>query len=165
MSLGKKGTILFSIGSIFQGEDLSEDILNKFIEAFRDLSEYQILWKFESDKLNGRVSSNVMIRSWLPQNDLLADKRVKVFISHAGMLSTHEAIYHGVPVLAVPLLSDQHRVSGRVLIMTSVYIVSTRRDIMYNEIKTFRQMCVLVTNQVHCCDNGHSKQSHNDNKN
>lgn len=111
LSKGKKGAILFSIGSLFQGKDLSDAILTQLINAFRDLSEYQILWKFESNKLNDRISSNVMIKSWLPQMDLLADKRIKVFISHTGLLSTHEAVYNGVPVLALPLFTDQHRVS------------------------------------------------------
>ena len=45
--------------------------------------------------------------SWLPQNVLLAHKNIKAFVSHVGHNSLYESAYHGVPVVAVPLISDQ----------------------------------------------------------
>ncbi|KAJ8928785.1 hypothetical protein NQ314_018643 [Rhamnusium bicolor] len=36
-----------------------------------------------------------------------AHQNVKVFITHGGLLSTTETIYHGVPIIAIPIFGDQ----------------------------------------------------------
>ena len=53
------------------------------------------------------LNANVKAVSWLPQNDLLAHKDIKAFVSHVGHHSLYESAYHGVPVVAFPLFADQ----------------------------------------------------------
>ena len=53
------------------------------------------------------LNANIKVVSWLPQNDLLAHKDIKAFVSHVGQHSLYESAYHGVPVVAFPLFSDQ----------------------------------------------------------
>lgn len=50
-----------------------------------------------------------MIRSWLPQNDILSHKNVILFISHGGVFGSVESIWHGVPSLITAFFGDQYR--------------------------------------------------------
>ena len=47
------------------------------------------------------------ISKWLPQQDLLAHPNLKVFVTHGGLLSVQEAIYHGTILVGTPLANDQ----------------------------------------------------------
>ncbi|XP_040171490.1 UDP-glucosyltransferase 2-like [Anopheles arabiensis] len=107
----KNGFILFSLGSNARSDLLGPERIRNILTAMERLPQYQFLWKFESDesKLPMAVPKNVFIRAWMPQNDLLAHPNVKLFITHSGLLSTQEAIWHGVPIIGFPVFADQFR--------------------------------------------------------
>ena len=80
--------------------------LQMFVEAFRKLPQ-RIVWQWPSDKQPTNITHNILLLNWLPQQDLLGHPKCRVFMTHGGLLSTQEAIYHGVPVLGLPFINDQ----------------------------------------------------------
>uniref|UniRef100_A0A336LZ62 CSON008880 protein n=1 Tax=Culicoides sonorensis TaxID=179676 RepID=A0A336LZ62_CULSO len=105
---GKKGTILFSLGTNIRSDFMDQKNRQMFIDTFEKFPQYNFIWKFESD-IGLKLPSNVKISPWLNQNDILADKNVKAFISHGGLLSTQEAAWYGVPVVGIPFFVDQSK--------------------------------------------------------
>jgi glucuronosyltransferase len=100
------GVILFSMGSIIQGKDWEPSKREAFVKAFGKLKQ-KVLWKYENETLP-KKPENVMIRSWIPQRDVLAHPNVELFITHGGLLGTTEALVEGVPVLGMPVYGDQN---------------------------------------------------------
>jgi MGT family glycosyltransferase len=70
--------------------------------------------KCEASQL-GEIPPNFLVKSFLPQLEIL--KRADVFITHAGFNSVNEALYFGVPMLALPQINDQHMVAKRLVSM------------------------------------------------
>uniref|UniRef100_A0A7G3B596 Putative udp-glucoronosyl and udp-glucosyl transferase n=1 Tax=Lutzomyia longipalpis TaxID=7200 RepID=A0A7G3B596_LUTLO len=110
----KGGLILFSLGTNVKSWMLGDEIIHKFIEAFRRVPQYTILWKFDSEKIPN-MPKNVIIKRWIPQNDVLAHPNTKLFMSHCGLLSTLESTWHGVPILGFPVFLDQFTNSAQVI--------------------------------------------------
>lgn len=104
----KRGVVLFSLGTVVKGIFLREDHKKMFIEAFRAMPQYNFLWKYEGDI---ETPANVLTTKWVKQNDILANPKTKAFISHGGLMSTHEAAWYGVPLIVLPTFLDQFRVS------------------------------------------------------
>ncbi|KAH8343689.1 hypothetical protein KR059_004431 [Drosophila kikkawai] len=104
---GEDGVIFFSLGTNVRGNTLTEDRLRVLLETFESLPQ-RILWKFDDEELRGKPS-NVLIRKWFPQQDILAHPKVKLFITHGGLQSTVESIHHGTPMLGLPFFYDQFR--------------------------------------------------------
>ena len=61
----------------------------------------------------GPVPANVDVRPWFPQPAVL--RHARAFVSHAGMGSTMEALYYGVPLVCVPQMVEQEVNSDRVV--------------------------------------------------
>ncbi|KAK8748646.1 hypothetical protein OTU49_015917, partial [Cherax quadricarinatus] len=76
------------------------------LKVFASLKQ-RILWKWDQDTMDD-LPPNVRLAKWLPQQDILGDPRLRLFITHGGLLSTQEATYHGIPILGMPVFVDQH---------------------------------------------------------
>ncbi|CAG7725988.1 unnamed protein product, partial [Allacma fusca] len=105
LSGAKDGFIYFSMGSIVQSKSFPEHLRKQFIEVFSKLKQ-RVLWKFEAQFDD--LPPNVKVSKWLPQQDILGHPNIKLFITHGGALSTQESIYHGVPLVAIPIFTDQN---------------------------------------------------------
>lgn len=99
-----------SLGTNMRSDQLDKQTLTNILTAFKEIPDYNFLWKFESDYLPIEKPRNVMISKFLPQKDILANGNVKAFISHCGLMSTQEAFWYGIPVVGVPFFGDQYRV-------------------------------------------------------
>ncbi|CAG9819910.1 unnamed protein product [Phaedon cochleariae] len=101
----KDGVIFFSMGSNINPSQMKSETKQALIDVLGGLKE-TVLWKWDEEDLPGKTD-NMVIRKWFPQMDVLAHPNVKLFITHGGILSTTETIYHRVPILALPVFGDQ----------------------------------------------------------
>ncbi|XP_068081662.1 UDP-glycosyltransferase UGT5-like isoform X2 [Anabrus simplex] len=100
------GVIYFSMGSAFHSVKFPEIKRRALLDTFSKLKQ-KVLWKWEDDNLPDQPP-NLKISKWFPQADILAHPNIKLFITHGGLLSTLETIYHGVPIVGIPIFGDQH---------------------------------------------------------
>jgi glucuronosyltransferase len=75
------------------------------LSALSKLKERVIL-KWDSDDLENKPS-NILISKWLPQDDILAHPKIKLFISHCGYGGVIESKFHAVPIICIPFGADQ----------------------------------------------------------
>ncbi|XP_023312103.1 UDP-glucuronosyltransferase 2B15 [Anoplophora glabripennis] len=102
----QEGVVYFSLGSHMKISALPSDILKSILRAFARIPQ-NVLLKWEKDEVP-ELPRNVKIRKWMPQNSILAHPNVKVFITHGGLMSKIEAIYHATPMIGVPLFGEQN---------------------------------------------------------
>ncbi|KAM3618892.1 uncharacterized protein V6R79_026467 [Siganus canaliculatus] len=102
-SSGKHGVVIMTLGTLLG--DLGPEISEIFASAFARIPQ-KVIWRHIGERPK-TLGNNTMVVKWLPQNDLLGHPKTKLFIAHGGTNGLYEAIYHGVPVLGVPLIFDQ----------------------------------------------------------
>ncbi|XP_006031744.1 2-hydroxyacylsphingosine 1-beta-galactosyltransferase isoform X2 [Alligator sinensis] len=106
----ENGFVLVSFGAGVKY--LSEDIANKLAQALARLPQ-RVIWRFSGNKPKN-LGNNTKLIEWLPQNDLLGHANIKAFLSHGGLNSIFETMYHGVPVVGIPLFGDHYDTMTRV---------------------------------------------------
>ncbi|XP_065216417.1 UDP-glycosyltransferase UGT5-like [Planococcus citri] len=99
------GVIYFSMGSLLRMDTFPDHKRIAFFNAFAKVPQ-RVIWKWGKSHFP-HESNKILVKSWLPQRDILAHPKVKLFIGHGGALGLNEAIYEKVPVLGIPMYSDQ----------------------------------------------------------
>ncbi|XP_054467015.1 UDP-glucuronosyltransferase 2A2-like [Anoplopoma fimbria] len=102
-SSGEHGVIIMTLGTLVA--ELPEDIAEDIAAAFAQLPQ-KVIWKHKG-KRPSTLGNNTLLLDWLPQNDLLGHPKTRVFVAHGGTNGIQEAIYHGVPLVGLPLMFDQ----------------------------------------------------------
>ncbi|XP_055967377.1 UDP-glucuronosyltransferase 2A2 isoform X2 [Sorex fumeus] len=102
-SSGKDGIVVFSLGSMVK--NLTDEKANLIASALAQIPQ-KVLWRYKG-KTPDTLGANTRLFDWLPQNDLLGHPKTKAFITHGGTNGIYEAIYHGVPMVGVPMFADQ----------------------------------------------------------
>ncbi|SFW88548.1 macrolide family glycosyltransferase [Amycolatopsis australiensis] len=105
--------VLISLGSLryHQGGSFLRDC----VDAFAGLPWHVVLstgHQVRPEEL-GELPANIEAHPWLPQTAVL--RHAAVFVTHTGMGSTMEALYFGVPLVAVPRMPEQNAVADRIV--------------------------------------------------
>ncbi|KAM4578619.1 UDP-glucuronosyltransferase 2A2-like [Fundulus diaphanus] len=102
-SSGDAGIVVFSLGSMVK--NLTTEKANTIASALAQIPQ-KVLWSYSGEKPKS-LGSNTRIYDWIPQNDLLGHPKTKAFVTHGGTNGIYEAIYHGVPMVGIPMFGDQ----------------------------------------------------------
>uniref|UniRef100_A0A1I7T4K7 glucuronosyltransferase n=1 Tax=Caenorhabditis tropicalis TaxID=1561998 RepID=A0A1I7T4K7_9PELO len=154
----RKSTVLISFGTVIQSADMPDSFKNGIIKMFHKLPEITFIWKYEvdDDQILKRLPKNVILKKWVPQPALLADPRLKLFITHGGLGSTLEVAYSGKPSLMIPVFGDQllnakmlsrhggAKVFDKYDLENEEKLVSAIKEVIGND--KFNESSVLVSN-------------------
>lgn len=150
-----RSVILVSMGSIVS---LTENHAGAIVNAAADAG-YSILWSLRKSNqhiLNDIPFSvdHVMISEWLPQLTVLKHPSIAMALLHGGLNSVNEALYHRVPVIAVPFVNDQGDVAARLqhsgagIWLHKEELRADKLMAAFDEVKSGK--AVIYTNSISC---------------
>uniref|UniRef100_A0A3Q3QCM6 UDP-glucuronosyltransferase n=1 Tax=Monopterus albus TaxID=43700 RepID=A0A3Q3QCM6_MONAL len=102
-SSGDAGIVVFTLGSLVK--NITTEKGNIIASALAQIPQ-KVLWRYAGEKPD-TLGANTRIYKWIPQNDLLGHPKTRAFITHGGTNGIYEAIYHGVPMVGIPMFADQ----------------------------------------------------------
>ncbi|XP_070574240.1 UDP-glucuronosyltransferase 2C1-like [Ptychodera flava] len=130
------GIVIFSFGSV-ANPGAHMPIAEMIMEALAKLPQKAVIrYKGEPPRTLG---NNTKLTEWMPQNDLLGHPKTKAFIGHGGMNGVYQAIFHGVPMVGIPLYGDHYdnfaRLTSKGMAVT-VNVGALTSNKLYNAITT-----------------------------
>ncbi|CAJ0588397.1 unnamed protein product [Cylicocyclus nassatus] len=138
MSKGNNGVIIFSMGSVAAFHAFPDRVKTAFAKVIQSFPDYHFIVKIAQGDITTHSLfeevSNCDLVEWLPQADLLAHPRVKLFIMHGGVNGILEALTRAVPVIVIPVYGDQYH-NGRAAEKRGVGKVLLRQDLNENSIR------------------------------
>ncbi|MEV5975684.1 macrolide family glycosyltransferase [Streptomyces sp. NPDC052114] len=103
---GAEKVLLVSLGSAYTQQP---QFYRNCVAAFGDLPGWHVVLQIgkhvDPAELGDDLPSSIEVRSWSPQLAIL--EQADAFVTHAGMGSSSEGLFSGVPMIAVPQGAEQ----------------------------------------------------------
>lgn len=107
--LENKKVIYISLGTIFS--NYNRDLYNVFFRSFADQDVVVVMAAYQVDLSGFEIPANFIVRNYVPQSAILP--YTNAAITHAGMNSISDLVYHDIPFVALPLGADQPLLAKR----------------------------------------------------
>ncbi|XP_071487518.1 UDP-glucuronosyltransferase 1-2-like [Diadema antillarum] len=127
---GEHGFIIFSLGSMIPRIPI-ESMVETFARVFSELPQ-RVIWRCSGPKPRF-LGNNTKLVDWLPQNDLLGHPKARLMVYHGGANGVFEAIYHGVPMVIIPLFAEQKSIGVKVKAKGMGEVVN-KEDVSYETV-------------------------------
>ncbi|CAO4373487.1 unnamed protein product [Caenorhabditis nigoni] len=125
----RKKNVLISFGSNARSDEMPMEYKQSLLEVFQSMPDITFIWKYENpEDTFTKHLDNVYLSSWLPQNELLTDPRLTLFITHGGLASVFELAMLGKPAIMIPVAADQTR-NAEILKRHGVAVVLSKTDL------------------------------------
>lgn len=99
----------FAVSFGTQVPEFDADWLERTIRELADLGGAVLV---SSPQHFDNLPDNVYLRSWFPVPMAALMPHIDVFVTHAGLNSVSEALWHATPMLMRPLAYDQHAIAA-----------------------------------------------------
>ncbi|KAK9803370.1 hypothetical protein WJX73_010182 [Symbiochloris irregularis] len=122
-----KGVVFISFGTSSTPDDL---ILRGVSQAVAKVPQLRFIWKVTATEQQSMkqagipIPGNAQVVEYAPQQDLLGHPAIIGFVTQGGTNSILEGLYHGVPMIVVPLLGEQPFNSRQVSLQACVCVYS-----------------------------------------
>jgi MGT family glycosyltransferase len=127
-----KQVLFISLGTAFNNQ---VEFYKTCIAAFKDMPLQVVLaygTRINPAELDP-IPANFLARPHVPQLDILP--HASVFISHGGMNSTMESLYHGVPLIEFPQMVEQMLTASRIQEL-GLGIILNRKELSPETLRT-----------------------------
>lgn len=149
--IGNSSAVYFSFGTTIDPTSMPDEMRETFVKAFESFPGIMFLWRWKGAKFPNKPS-NAFIKPSFPQPDLLADSRLKLFITQAGRISIQKAICHGVPIITIPIWADQDYNSHRLEHLTAAIHMDLGNWDLFEILQDFLSYINLYSNPIHLLD-------------
>ena len=122
--------------------------LDQLVEVFNSFPNIGFVFSIRKDmKLSSELPQNVLGMSWVPQNDLLGDKRIKAFLTHGGLNSILESIYHSQPMIVIGTSIDQ--VNSAALVKARNFGISFMKEKEISKESLIKAIKEILSNPIY----------------
>lgn len=104
-----KNVLYISLGTVFN--NTNDKLYELFFKTFADYKGMVVMTAYNMDTSCFHIPENFIVQSYVPQSEIL--KYASASVTHGGMNSTSELLYHQVPFVTIPIGADQRYIAGR----------------------------------------------------